>query len=378
MKRFNIDESILKSISFEIVVPFNPARCFDKIETCETRDWAIPGEKLFFFLKASASILQLNSLSFSVFANKKQVRSRRSTLLISSTTNFTDQYIEPTETKTHHKLPSMSPFRLPDGTAIYPLFVQIPITLMTAFDIEVFIPRVSRSVAKKEIHPVFPFSVTFKQHQTTLSSIAQFFINISLKGQDINELDIESTNIGFDTRPPHNEEDFKSNIQIVKPCNLKCKICDDQNLSSVFLLSPLTENGALMLTSNLVIHFLLSWRIKELSFTSSWIVEMKTQSIGLTMLLPPVTTKALTTTTVPLRITNLKEARKNLELIFDGGAIQPVAQRIQVPEIPSGSSVTMNISFLPLSAGYHQLRFWAEENGKRIDPLFPTYINVVD
>ena len=148
-------------------------------------------------------------------------------------------------------------------------------------------------------------------------------------------------------------------------------------MSAFFSLVPLTELGAVTL-SNIILNFKITWKIKDLLYTTIWFAEMDWPSFGIAMLLPPVTTKALKTTTVPLRITNLKEPKKDLELVFDGGAIQPVAQRIRLPEIATGESITVNISFLPLNSGYHQLKFWAEENGVKIEPLFPTYIEITD
>ena len=356
----------------------DPSHCYENISQCETRDWAVPGEKLFFIIKASPSLLRLDALSFRVVANRKTLRSRRSTLLHTPTLVLEDLYIDAIETKEGYKCPQMSPFRLPDGHAIYPTFVEIPISLTAGVTLEVYIPRFSAPVAKKDLKSLSPFSVSLKKHASTISYILQFNISVCLKGQEIDEVEIESTDIMFDSKPPHNEENYLSNILVNKPCNIKGVMLDNQNLSAVFSLSPITEIGSAML-SDILILFMVKWKIKNLLFTTKWKVNLTNpSSLSMAILLPPVTTKVLSTTTVPLRITNLKEVKNNIELVFEGGAIQPVAQRIPIPELPVGESLTMNLSFLPLSTGYHQLKFWVEDKGVRIDPLFPTYINVIE
>ncbi|KAK8891041.1 hypothetical protein M9Y10_028245 [Tritrichomonas musculus] len=379
MKRYNIDPSIIQSINFKIIIPVNLQNCLNDIDNCETRNWVVPGETLFFIIRTSASILQLDTLTFSVFLKKKQVKSRRSTLTTASSTELVnaEYFLDIIDTNALHQFPSMVPFHLPSGEAIYPLSVKIPITMNAPFSLEVYTPRKKAPIAKIDMRSISPFNVTVESHATSLSLITLFKIEALFKVQGIDKLYIESADIDFDTRPPHNGKDFKSNIKIDKPCNCKCEVVDNESLSAVFSLIPLTELGAATL-SNITLNFKITWRIKELAYTTVWIAEMDAPSFGMAMLLPPVTTKALKTTTVPLRITNLKETRKNLELVFDGGAIQPVAQRIRLPEIATGESITINISFLPLNSGYHQLKFWAEEDGVKIEPLFPTYIEIVD
>lgn len=379
MKRYNIDPSIIQSINFKIVIPIDPQHCLGDIDNCETRNWTVPGETLFFFIRTSASILQLDTLTFSIFLKKKQVKSRRSTLITASTTDLVnaEYYLDINDTNTLHQFPSMVPFHLPNGEAIYPLSIKIPISMITPFSLEVYTPRKKEPIAKVDMRPISPFNVTIESHSTSLSLITLFSIETAFKIQGIDKLYVESADIDFDTRPPHNGKDFKSIIKIDKPCNCKCEVIDGQKLNAVFSLIPLTELGAATL-SNIVLNFKVTWKIKDLMYTTIWVAEMDSPSFGMAMLLPPVTTKALKTTTVPLRITNLKEPRKDLELVFDGGAIQPVAQRIRLPEIGTGESITVNISFLPLNSGYHQLKFWAEENGEKIEPLFPTYIEITD
>lgn len=53
-------------------------------------------------------------------------------------------------------------------------------------------------------------------------------------------------------------------------------------------------------------------------------------------------------------------------------------EKLQLPDIEPDSSITVNIGVLPLSIGYHQLKFWIEENGEKIESLFPTYISVIE
>ena len=84
------------------------------------------------------------------------------------------------------------------------------------------------------------------------------------------------------------------------------------------------------------------------------------------------------TTTVPLRITNLRDTARDIELAFEAGTIQPIAQKIKVPRLEKGASRTVNISLLPLATGVHKLKFWAEEGDQKIEPMFPTFITVVE
>lgn len=379
MKRYNINSSIIQSINFQLVIPVDPIHCFDDIDNCETRNWVVPGETLFFFIRSSASILQLDAISFNIFLRKKQIKSRRSTLAASPTTDFrlTECFLEVCETKTLHKFETTNPFHLPNGDAIYPLSIKIPVSMVTPFVIEAYTPRKATPIAKAEMKPINPFNVSIKSQTTSVSYITQFDIDTTFRQQSIEKVFIESTDLEFDTKPPHNSLDYQSNIKVEKPCNLHCQVHPDERFSVVYSLLPLTELGAVAL-SNFVVNFSINWTYNNLKFTSIWCYDFTSLSLGIAMLLPPVTTKALQTTTVPLRITNMIEARKDIEIVFDGGSIQPIAQRIKLPAISTGESITLNVSFLPLNSGYHQLKFWAEENGNKIEPLFPTYIEVIE
>ncbi|OHT05876.1 hypothetical protein TRFO_26230 [Tritrichomonas foetus] len=378
MKRDHIDESILSGMKFELVVPLDPLHCFDDIENCERRTWGVPGEVLHFFILTSASILQLDSLSFNVLVSRQRSMSRRTTLIYAPNFEINDNFIDSCETKTNHRFPTNEPFRLPDGRAVYPLTVKIPITMSATFSLEVFLPRKVQPIAKVELRSIQPFTVTFEQFSTAVSSIAKFNITTSLKSDVVKEIQLQSADVEFDTHPPNHEEDYLSHIRICKPSPFNCASHDDDNMSVIFSFIPLSEKGAVMLT-NLTLHFMITWRVMNLEFTIIWEAKMENSSLGLAMLLPPITAKVNQTTTIPLRITNLKSPKKeNLEIVFEGGPIQPVAERVKVPDLDVGSSATVNISLLPLSIGYHKFTFRAEDATSKIYPLFPTYISVVE
>ena len=380
MKKMSMDESIVQSVNFKIYVPLDPIHCFENLDNSEFRDWAIPGENLYYFVRTSASVLQLDSLSFTSTILKKETHTRRSTLTFSPRLNPSDDdainHIEPIETKTYHGFPKMEPFRLPNGDAIYPLSVKIPITLNSSFFLDVFIPRKRKYVARIDLRVITPFSVNMEHHSTAVSIITKFNILTTLKTRYLSEITFESADIEINTHPPLNEEDYHSNIKTVKPNTLNCACNDNESLSVVFSFHPLSEKGASML-SNMLMHFFLKWKFQNLEFKTIYEAETINDSIGLAILLPPTTIKAMTTSTVPLRITNLNMVPKSVELVFESDLIQPVSERIKVPEIEPGASTTVNFSLLPLSVGYHKFNFWAEQDGVKVSPLFPTYISVV-
>lgn len=376
MKRINVDASIVNTMDFEIFIPEDPSHCFESdLHTVETRNWAIPGEMLYFFIKTSPSVLQLDAITFSPYIVRKSVRSRRSTLMIPVSQGHSAKFIDISSTTTHHGFPSMRPFRLASGHGIYPMCIKVPIDMTVLFSIQVFIPRKSNPIAQTDMKALIPWNVTWEMHSTTVSLVAQFTTVAMLKGSLLHSVQMESTNIAFFTKPPHNEDDFATNIEIVKPGGASIALKDEDSMPSVFIIRPLTEAGASLMSNNML-EFMIDWKYKNLKFTSHFATEVEFESLGFTLLLPPVTTDLMKRVTVPMRITNLRSEKRNVELVFEGGPIQPTAQRIKVPELGVGDSCTVDISLLPLMEGYHKLSFWAEEDGRRIDPLFPTYIHV--
>jgi hypothetical protein len=207
--------------------------------------------------------------------------------------------------------------------------------------------------------------------------VTVYKITAALKFSLLKLVEVENTNLRFASPPPNDEQDFESHIEILNPAPVKATMVDENVLSTAFLLRPLTEFGASLLTNNLL-HFSVDWRFESLRYTTQWTTEIRSRSLGFALLLPPVAAQVMQTVTVPVKITNLRAGNRQIELVFEGGAIQPTAERLKVPELGEGSSTTVNISILPLMAGEHRLKFWAEENGKKIYPLFPTYISVVE
>ena len=203
MAKTILDPSIITKMTFQIFVPLNPATCFQDLDHVQTRNFAVPGEVLSFFVKTSPSILQLDSFSFSAYIFDKPVRARRSTLIHPVQMNVSAKYVDPTATICHSSFPYMKPFRLPNGYAIYPLTVQVPANYSNPFYLDVYIPGKTTPIARTEIRPILPFSVSWEQHTTAVSYVAQFGIQTVLKGTKFNSVEIESTDISFDTRPPH-------------------------------------------------------------------------------------------------------------------------------------------------------------------------------
>ena len=379
MKRINVDSSIISTMTFEAFVPADPCNCFSgDVHEVATRSWAVPGETLYFFVKTSPSVLQLDAITFSAYVSRKAIRSRRSTVMNPITPTVCADYIDITGTTTHHSFPTMKPFRLETGHGIYPMLVKVPLDLMVPFYIDVFIPRNKTPIARVEMRIVHPFSVTWELHASTVSLVAQFTCSVALKGLPITSLELENTHVAFLTKPSNSDDDFASNIEIVKPANVQATMKDDDCISSVFIMRPLTEAGASLLANNLL-EFMIDWRFENLRFTNHFMAEVSNECLGYALLLPPVTTEVMKRVTVPMRITNMRSQKQNIDLVFEGGPIQPTVQRLKVPELQIGDSCTLDISLLPLVAGCHVFNFWAEgDDGHRIRPLFPTYIRVTE
>lgn len=380
MKRINTNDSIFQQMKFKLIIPVDPIKCSENLEQCPTRNWGVPGEILYFYILTSSTILQLDSLSFSIFVNKKQAPSSRSTLSYSEAFPSTHKSLDICETRTLHEFNiKNAPFRIPDGRAVYPLSVRIPITMTTPFNIDIFLPRTQVPVLRAEMVPLIPFDISVLQRSTSISTIIHYNILATLRSTSVKKVQIDDADVEFDTKPPHNNEDIISNIQIVKPCQkfVKCKVQSDDQFSVLFSFIPLSEIGALML-SNLALRFLITWRYENLSYTTVWESKFESASLGITLLVHPVTAQLMNSTSIPMKISNFKDEKRNIEIFFDNGPLQPVMEKFKVSEIEPNSSITVNIGVLPLSVGYHQLKFWAEENGERIEPLFPTYISVTE
>ena len=284
------------------------------------------------------------------------------------------QYLNETQTYVKHEFPNMEPFRLETGEVIYPMKIQVPFTIRGMFVIEANVLRDSiPTITSKTLTLFDPFNIYFKTETTTSALIAQFNIECMLRMGL--KLKILSTDVEIEAENPQILADYQSNIKITKPCNLNIDVNKDVYLGVVYGFEPLTENGASMLP-NLIINFEINWSINELKYKTIWRTEIDKKTLGVAILVPPITAKVNQIVSVPFRLTNTTSEQKNIELVFDSGYIQPVSKRVKVPVMNPGSSTTVNISLLPLGIGYHQLLFWAEENEKKIKPLFPTYILV--
>ena len=380
MKRINTNDSIVQQMKFKLIIPLDPIKCTENIENCQTRNWGVPGEILYFYILTSSTVLQLDTLSFSVFINKKQSPSSHSTLSYSEAISDHHKPLDICETRTLHEFNlKNTPFRINDGRAVYPLSIRIPINMTTPFNIDIYLPRTQVPVLRTEMIPLIPFDISVQQQSTAISTIIHYNIFATLKSTDAKKVHIDNVDIEFDTRPPHNNEDIISNLQIVKPINnfAECDVKSDDHLSVLFSIIPLTEIGALMMT-NLALHFLISWRYENLVFTTIWESKFKSPSLGITLLVHPIPIHLMNLASIPLKISNFDKEKRSIELFFDNGPLQPVMEKCKLPDIEPNSSITVNIGVLPLSVGYHQLKFWAEENGEKIEPLFPTYISVIE
>jgi hypothetical protein len=271
----------------------------------------------------------------------------------------------------------MQPFRIVTGEGIYPMSMKIPLEMTHAFSLRAFLPGRGDKGARVDLKPVNPFSVVWARDTTTVSLVTRFKIEMVLKGLPFPSIEIEGTNVALRSRLKSQVEDFESCIEILKPSQCNGEMKDEESVTSVFLFRPLTELGACLLADSLL-HFMVDWRVANLRFTSEFTAELRSKSLGFALLLPPLTAEVMKTATVPMRITNLRAETRTIALFFEGGPIQPTTQVMHVPELAPGASYTLNISVLPLLAGEHRLDFWAEEDGVRIDPMFPTYITVVD
>lgn len=380
MKRINTNDTIVQQMKFKLIIPLDPIECTKDIENCQTRNWGVPGEILYFYIITSSTVLQLDTLSFSVFINKKQAPSSRSTISFSEAISDSHQLLDICETRTLHELNlKNTPFRLPDGRAVYPLSIRIPINMATPFNIDIYLPRTQIPVLRTEMVPLVPFDISVRQQSTAISTVIHYNIFASLKSTEAKKIHIDNVDVEFDTRPPHNNEDIISNLKIVKPLEsfAECDIKADDHFSVLFSVIPLTEKGALML-SNLSLNFLISWRYENLVYTTVWESKFKSPSLGITLLVHPIPIHLMNLASIPLKISNFNKEKRTIQLFFDNGPLQPVMEKYQLPEIEPNSSITVNIGVLPLSVGYHQLKFWAEENGEKIEPLFPTYISVIE
>ena len=365
-------------MSFEVFVPADPEGCFDgDMHAVKTRDWAVPGEMLYFFVKTSPSVLQLDAITFSAYISRKTVRSRRSTLANTlAPTLSPEKYVDLEATTTYHRFPSMKPFRMESGHGIYPLCVKIPTEMTVPFIVEVFIPRKATPITKVEMRSVLPFMVTWAVHVTTVSLVAEFTTAVTLKGA-MEPLVVENTHATFCVKPANSGEDVASNVEIIKPQNGVATVTDEETVSSVFIMKPLTETGASLIANN-TLQYMVDWRCGSLRYTCHYSVDVSNQALGFALLMPPVATEVMSAVTVPMRITNVRNVNQGIDLVFEGGPIQPAVQRVRLPELKIGESCTIDVSLLPLVVGYHKFSFWAEtDDGTKIHPLFPTYIRVI-
>jgi hypothetical protein len=251
--------------------------------------------------------------------------------------------------------------------------IKIPLDLNHPFQLTVVLPG-SNFSAKADLRPVSPFTVTLERHSTTVSLVAQFVVTATLKMNVFTSVDIDAATCSFAS---NRDEDFESHIEIMRPAPVRATMRDDESVSAVFIFRPLTELGACLLAGGSMCLGI-EWHIDCLRFVSEWVSAVETNALGFALLIPPVTVEVMCTVSVPMRITNIRAERRSIDLVFEGGALQPTNQRIHVPELERGASCTINIGILPLIAGDHRLNFWVEDGGRRVDPLFPTYISVVE
>lgn len=371
----SLDASIVQTIKFDVFIPSDPAHCFESIETITTRNWVVPGENLCFFVRTSPSIIQLESLSFSAFVVLKPMRSRKSTIIPSMLSFQVNNFLDPKETIAHKKFSLSKPFRLENGYGIYPMSLHIPISIAVPFYLDVYIPRKTTPIVRHELKPVLPFNILFDRFSTSVSLVTQFTINCSIHSSSIKQVNIESTSLTFDARPPYNDIDYHSNVEILPAYDKQLTMKNDDSVTSVFSLRPLTELGACYLTC-INIDFAIKWSVNELEFTTHFEANSNSNSLGLVIMMPPIKAKLMTATTIPVRITNVCNNDPINEICFDSGAIQPIAERIPIPIIEPGKSTTVDISLLPLVPGMQEIKYWAQVEGQRIDPMFPTYLYV--
>ncbi|KAH0790592.1 hypothetical protein GPJ56_005447 [Histomonas meleagridis] len=371
MESLPADPDLIESFSLELIIPEDPEHCFEDVDNCPQRRWAVPGEDLFLFIKTSPSAFHINCLSFNVRIVGTHLSSRRSTFGHMSTSLMTN--LDQIKTIVNHSFPPMTPFRTDSDCIIYPLKILIPPTMRTQFKIEAYIPGRAKSIQSHTLQIFSPFNVFFRSEPTTGSLILQFNIECDLRMNL--PVELESTDVEIEAENPQILHDFQSNIKITNPSNIKCTVKNEMSLSSIFIFVPLTSIGASMLP-HLITNFSINWNVKSLSFKSVWTTDIEKETFGISILIPPITAKVNQTTTVPFRLTNANDVAKSIDLVFEGGYIQPVAKRVHVPNIEPNSSTTIDISLLPLAVGYHPLKFWAENAQKRIEPMFPTYVFV--
>jgi hypothetical protein len=367
-----------QSITGEVVVPTDPANCFNQaIHEVDSRNWFVPGETLLFFLRTAPSSLQLDSMLFSHRFVHQHVPTRRETVSLGTSMPRASKALPLSSSISHQSFKSREPFRLPTGEGIYPMSAKIPQSLTSPVVLEVHLAGQKTPIASLPLRPLLPFETELEIRSTSVSLVAIFKITTSLKHSGLHSVDVNSTSLFFKSTPPNDGQDFERHIDVIDSAPLAHSVMADCNKrTSVFVLRPLTELGAVIMANNRI-NFSVHWSCGFLKFTNIYSSEIKSECIGFAFLTSSVTAELMKKVIVTMKITNLHPEKKKVDLVFEGGPVQPTTQRIHVPELDRGASTTIAIAILPLAVGDHKLVFWAEEGGRRVDPLFPTYISVV-
>lgn len=363
--QYNVNVRLTQNVSYTIILPALGSKQVD-IDSVATRDWLVPGEKTVVYVVTSPSLSPLEA--FSCYC----------TVTDSEHTAHTERVpnqLVVASVAVKEPAPDMAPFRLPDNRMVFPVRIQVPAIQPRRFLISAFCMRKT----EPEPNPLTcfclqPFSILWKRFLTPQSVIIQFSIECILPSEWRDPVEVVGTELKF-SESASDESELTSSIAIIRSAETKCQLSDHDCLSVAFSLKPLSDRGAMKI-AKIPLVFMVSWKAGEKEITSSFPLKVGEETADLVISAPMIKCELLKPSVMPLRVTNMRKGVRKVLLCFGSGRIQPMMKNCEVVFEEGEEAKSIEFGFIPLSVGEHQLKIWAEEDGRTVAPMFPICISV--
>lgn len=360
-----INIQLTKGVSYSIVLPVLASKKVD-IDHVATRTWLVPGEKAVVYIVTTPSLSPLEA--FSCYC----------TVTNSEYTAHTEQVanrLQVASVSVKEETPDMEPFRLPDNRMVFPVRIQVPVIQSRGFFISVFCLRNTNPEPNPlQCFCMQPFSVHWKKFLTPQSVIIQFEISCVLPEEWSDPIKITSADLKFSEKAS-DESELTSSIAIIRSAETSCDLLDRDCVSVAFSLKPLSDIGAMKI-AKIPLVFRVTWKAGEKEITSSFPLNVGEETADLVISAPMIKCELLKPSVMPLRITNMRKGVRKALLCFGSGRIQPMMKNCEIVFEDGEEAKSIEFGFIPLSVGEHQLKIWAEEDGKTVEPMFPICISV--
>ncbi|OHT16319.1 hypothetical protein TRFO_41891 [Tritrichomonas foetus] len=360
-----INLELTRDIPFKIIIPLSIPDEIKDVANLETRDWLVPGEKLIIFVEMGRCITSLDEFSFYCTVtdaeHTPQFKRRQRFLSLSSMS-----------TKKH--LPNLSTIKVDDGRMYFPVRIQVPNSTTRRYVVSAFCLRNTTPVTQLECYSLQPFIVTWSKHLTPQSIIVLLSIKCNIPENWKENIPISAANLKFN-ESAEDEQLFSKSIAIIKTADSSYTLSNGDVASVAFTLKPLSDEGAIRV-SKMPLSFSISWKASEIEYVATFPFNVGKQKSDLVISAPMVKCELLKPSSIPLRITNMKNEPRKVDLCFGSGKIQPMTKRQEIDFQGGFEAKSIEFGFIPLCIGEHKLKIWAEDGEDSIYPMFPICLSV--